>query len=78
MFHRIGFASCTDEATSQNNPSMPASNGSEHRKSVVRVHFPARNMTLSYYNDAFDLKVGDIVYVDGKREGLRGRVVDLT
>lgn len=23
MFHRIGFASCTDEATSQNNPSMP-------------------------------------------------------
>lgn len=78
MFHRIGFASCTDEATSQNNPSMPASNGSEPRKSVVRVHFPARNMTLSYYNDAFDLKVGDIVYVDGKLEGLRGRVVDIT
>ena len=78
MFHHIGFASCTDEATSQSNLSMPASNGSEPRKSVVRVHFPARNMTLSYYNDAFDLKVGDIVYVDGKLEGLRGRVVDIT
>ena len=78
MFHRIGFASCTDEPISQSVPSTPASSGSEPRKSVVRVHFPARNMTLSYYNDAFDLKVGDIVYVDGKLEGLRGRVVDIT
>ena len=47
------------------------------RKSVVRVHFPARNMNLSYYNDAFDLKCGDIVFVEGKLEGLRGRVVDV-
>mgnify|MGYP000768550066 CR=1 FL=1 len=78
MFHRIGFASCTDEPISQSVPSTPASSGSEPRKSVVRVHFPARNMTLSYYNDAFDLQVGDIVYVDGKLEGLRGRVVDIT
>ena len=78
MFHRIGFASCSDEPSSQGTPSVPASNASEPRKSVVRVHFPARNMTLSYYNDAFDLKVGDIVYVDGNLEGLRGRVVDIT
>lgn len=35
-------------------------------------------MTLSYYNDAFDLHRGDIVYVDGKLEGLRGQVVDVT
>ena len=47
------------------------------RKSVVRVHFPARNMNLSYYNDAFDLKRGDIVFVEGKLESLRGRVVDV-
>lgn len=39
------------------------------RKSLVQVHFPARNMTLSYYNDLFPLKVGDLVYVDGKESG---------
>ncbi|MBR4889483.1 MAG: hypothetical protein IKU17_10090 [Clostridia bacterium] len=34
-------------------------------------------MTLAYYNDQFDLHRGDIVYVDGKLEGLRGRVTDV-
>lgn len=48
------------------------------KKSVVRVYFPARNMTLSYYNDMFDLHKGDIVYVDGKLEGLQGRIIDVT
>lgn len=48
------------------------------RKSVVQIHFPARNMTLSYYNDKFDLHRGDLVFVEGKLEGLRGRVVDVT
>lgn len=48
------------------------------RSSVVQVHFPARNMTLAYYNDKFDLHCGDIVYVDGKLEGLRGHVVDVS
>ncbi len=47
------------------------------RKSVVRVYFAARNMTLAYYNDQFDLHQGDIVYVDGKLEGLRGRVMEV-
>lgn len=46
-------------------------------KSVVRVYFPARSMTLSYFNDRFDLHRGDIVYVDGKLEGLQGCVVDV-
>lgn len=44
------------------------------RKSVVQVHFPGRNMTLAYYNDLFDLKCGDMVYVDGKLEGTLGYV----
>ena len=48
------------------------------RKSLVQVHFPVRNMTLAYYNDRFDLRRGDLVFVDGKLEGLRGRVVDIT
>lgn len=47
------------------------------RKSVVQVQFPQRHMTLAYYNDLFDLHCGDLVYVDGKLEGLRGRVVDV-
>ena len=46
-------------------------------KSLVLIHFPARNMTLSYYNDQFDLHCGDLVFVDGKLEGFRGHVVDV-
>ena len=46
-------------------------------RSLVLIHFPARNMTLSYYNDQFDLHCGDLVFVDGKLEGFRGHVVDV-
>lgn len=47
------------------------------RKSVVQVCFAGRNTTLAYYNDRFDLHRGDMVYVDGKLEGLRGRVTEV-
>ena len=47
------------------------------KKSVVLVYFPQRNMKLSYYNDQFDLEKGDIVFVEGKLEGLRGRVLEV-
>lgn len=47
------------------------------RKSVVRVFFPHRGMGWSYYNDSFDLKVGDIVYVDGKLEGYKGHITEV-
>lgn len=47
-------------------------------KSIVQVYFPARETKLAYFNDRFDLHVGDIVYVEGKLEGLRGQVVDVT
>ena len=43
-------------------------------KSLVDIRFPTRNMTLSYYNDQFDLAPGDLVYVDGKLEGLLGHI----
>ena len=46
-------------------------------KSLVDIRFPTRNMTLSYYNDQFDLAPGDLVYVDGKLEGLLGHVVSV-
>ena len=44
---------------------------------MVQVSFAGRNTTLSYYNDLFDLHPGDLVYVDGKLEGHRGRVTDV-
>lgn len=44
------------------------------RRSVVEVQFPGRATSLAYYNDRFDLHVGDLVYVDGKLEGRQGRV----
>ena len=46
------------------------------RKSVVDIRFE-NGKKLSYYNDKFDLHVGDIVYVDGKLEGIKGRVVEV-
>lgn len=51
---------------------------SQSKKSVVRIYFADRNTTLTYYNDRFDLHMGDKVYVDGKLEGLRGIVVDVS
>ncbi len=43
-------------------------------KSLVQVYFPEQNQTLTYFNDQFDLKRGDFVFVDGKLEGIRGIV----
>lgn len=43
-------------------------------KSLVQVHFPERRQTLTYFNDQFDLKQGDRVFVEGKLEGIRGIV----
>ena len=44
---------------------------------MVEVFFPDRQRAYSYYNDMFNLKRGDIVYVDGKLEGKRGRVTNV-
>ena len=43
-------------------------------RSLVQAYFPERNQTLTYFNDQFDLKRGDFVFVDGKLEGIRGIV----
>ena len=77
MTFRIGFAAERPE----NKPTEAAytvqQQAAAPRKSVVQVHFAGRNMTLAYYNDQFDLRVGDMVYVDGKLEGQRGRVEEV-
>ena len=47
------------------------------KKSVVSVYFPSKGVNYAYYNDLFDLKVGDLVYVDGKLEGIKGQVTQV-
>lgn len=41
------------------------------------MYFLDRDRSYAYYNDQFDLKRGDMVFVEGKLEGLRGRVTDV-
>ncbi len=76
MSFKIGFTA--DHGTEHKSISCTEGRAApQARRSIVRVFFPARNTELSYYNDSFDLHPGDIVYVDGKLEGLRGRVADV-
>ena len=67
-----GFVS-SQKSTQPASPSpetLPAA--SAPRKSVVQVRFPGWDKGLAYYNDQFDPKPGDRVYVDGKLEGQLG------
>ena len=77
MTFKIGFAASEEKAEGNPAPAPVIPEERMPRRSVVRVYFPQRNMTLSYYNDRFDLHCGDVVYVDGKLEGKRGRVVEV-
>lgn len=48
------------------------------RKSVVQVSFPDCAHPLRYYNDRFDLREGDRVFVEGSQAGVPGRVISVT
>lgn len=76
MKFRIGFCSEQDQPL----PAAPkfAPRCAAPVKSLVQVQFPGRGMPLAYYNDAFDLHKGDAVFVTGKLEGQRGRVVEVS
>ena len=74
---KIGFESCKETADGKLGNDGKHEQLSLPQRSVVQIYFPARNVTLSYYNDSFSLKRGDVVYVEGKMEGLRGRVVEV-
>ena len=76
MKHKIGFV---DEFKKEKNDvsTQIVHQPKEVRKSLVRVYFAKRVDTYTYYNDAFDLKPGDFVYVDGKLAGEIGRVVEV-
>ena len=74
----IGFHAAAKHTTDHTPTPTPDPKPVTPVPSLVRVHFPARNRAYSYYNDAFDLHWGDVVYVEGKLAGLRGRVVDVS
>lgn len=44
------------------------------KKSLVQVYFEYKELSLTYFNDSFDIRVGDGVYVDGKLSGHLGVV----
>lgn len=77
MKSKIGFTADSESENDAVANAVTVSQSETPLKSVVQVHFPARQMKLAYFNDAFDLHCGDIVYVDGKLEGLQGYVVDV-
>ncbi|MDO4380407.1 MAG: hypothetical protein Q4D20_05995 [Clostridia bacterium] len=75
MKFKIGF-SAESEAEKEENKII-CETAPEPKRSVVEVYFPDRDRAYAYYNDRFDLKEGDLVYVDGKLEGLLGRVTEV-
>ena len=48
------------------------------RKSLVRVRFLDTYTCLTYYNDLFDLEVGDMVFVSGAFFGRKARVEEVS
>ena len=48
------------------------------KKSLVKVRFDGVYKEYSYYNDLFDLKVGDLVFVEGCLEDKRGTVTEVS
>lgn len=79
MKHKIGFfVNDTNKTENKNEVCTNQNHVTTARKSLVQVYFWRRKRTLTYYNDMFDLKVGDIVFVDGKLENERGCVVEIS
>lgn len=77
MAHTIGFTAEHPQTMSANDIYAVPQETATPRRSVVQVQFETIHRTLAYYNDRFDLHCGDLVYVDGKLEGERGRVVEV-
>ena len=79
MKHKIGFfVNDNSVVEKEKNVFNHQHNIATARKSLVQVYFWRKKRKLTYYNDMFDLKVGDIVFVDGKLENERGCVVEIS
>lgn len=72
----IGFLQNPDINIDKSQHNKHLSNGI--KPSIVEVYFPSRDTSYPYFNDIFDLKVGDAVYVEGKLEGCIGRVIKVS
>ena len=48
------------------------------KPSLVTISFPNIHKNYSYYNDHFDLREGDTVFVSGKLENIPGKVVKVS
>ena len=77
MKGKIGFIKMDSDTKEMENKVDIGQTEIMARKSVVQVYFPERHASYAYYNDRFDLKCGDIVFVEGKLEGIRGRVTEV-
>ncbi len=73
----IGFNTRINQDNEEVIPANQMTGTIQPKRSVVQVYFPHRGMGWAYYNDSFDLKVGDFVYVEGKLEGWRGQVTEV-
>lgn len=78
---KIGFCSQEPVSTATEREEVrtaPASPTGTARRSLVRVGFEDRPCGCTYYNDRFDLQVGDLVFVSGSYAGVLGRVMRVT
>ena len=78
MKFKIGFTAEKETEKKAPETETKAPEEAPARESLVRVYFPQRGFDCTYYNNLFDLHVGDLVYVDGKLEGKRGKVIDVS
>ncbi len=78
MNKKIGFQ--FNENTQEREVVIPEVNTDDPiiRTSLVEVKFSNAHKPYPYYNDSFDLKIGDRVFVDGKFAGAMGVVVNIT
>lgn len=75
--YKIGFLSEEKDAAAVPAVTADVPQSNAPRRSVVQVSFPGNGKSLAYYNDSFDLREGDAVYVSGKLAGCRGRVEEV-
>ena len=76
MKYKIGFHGYEEEKKEDLQPLEIGEN--KPVKSIVQVRFPSQGRSFAYYNDRFDLLVGDIVFVEGKLEGVQGVVTEVS
>lgn len=74
---QIGFSSGLDKQSHSDAEALARKQQPAARSCLARVYFADRNTTLTYFNDRFDLHSGDLVYVEGKLEGLLGCVTEV-